>query len=120
MATTTTNSANTDARAGARERTAAAYESTRDAARRAGQSITGNPAAAVAGGFLVGALVGALVPATRKERDALQPLGHKLSGQARDAARKAAEASRDKMDQLTGQVVNKVGSAVVDAVAAKD
>ena len=120
MATTTNTNANTETPAGARERTAAAYESTLDAARRTGHSIASNPAAAVAGGFVVGALVGALVPATRKERDALQPLGHKLSGQARDAARKAAEASRDKMDQLTGQVVNKVGSAVVDAVAAKE
>ena len=120
MATTTTNSANTDARSGARERTAAAYESTRDAARRAGQSITGNPAAAVAGGFLVGALVGALAPTTEKERSTLQPLGQKLSDAARDQARKAAEAGRDKMDQLTGQVVNKVGSAVVEAVAAKE
>ncbi len=131
MATTTsTNTAKNGASAGTREtgdtyrstreRTAAAYESTRDAARRTGESIAGNPAAALAGGFLVGALVGALAPASRKEREALQPLGEKLSGQARDAARKAAEASRDKMDQLTGQVVNKVGSAVVDAVAAKE
>ena len=122
---TTTSSSNTDtakngATTGTRERTAAAYESTRDAARRTGETITSNPAAALAGGFLVGALVGAIAPATRKEREALQPLGEKLSGQARDAARKAAEASRDKMDQLTGQVVNKVGSAVVDAVAAKE
>jgi hypothetical protein len=103
-----------------RERTAAAYESTRKVARRAGERITGNPAAALAGGFLVGAVVGTLAPATRREREALQPLGQKLSEQARDAARKAADASREKMDQLTGQVVNKVGSAVVEAVAAKE
>jgi hypothetical protein len=103
-----------------RERTAAAYESTRSAVSRTGERISGNPTAALAGGFLVGAIVGALVPTTEKERSTLQPLGQKLSDTAREQARKAAEAGRDKMDQLTGQVVNKVGSAVVEAVAAKE
>ena len=103
-----------------RERTSAAYESTRNAVSDAARSVTGNPTAALAGGFIVGALVGALAPTTEKERSTLQPLGQKLSDAARDQARKAAEAGRDKMDQLTGQVVNKVGSAVVEAVAAKE
>ena len=103
-----------------RERTSAAYESTRSAVSDAARSVTGNPTAALAGGFIVGALVGALAPTTEKERSTLQPLGQKLSDAARDQARKAAEAGRDKMDQLTGQVVNKVGSAVVEAVAAKE
>ena len=39
---------------------------------------------------------------------------------AREAAQKGVEASRDKIDQLTGRVVNKVGSAVVEAVGGKD
>jgi len=103
-----------------RERTSAAYESTRNAVSGAARSVTGNPTAALAGGFLVGALVGALAPASEREREALRPLGGKLSDAARDQARKAAKAGRDKMDQLTGQVVNKVGSAVVEAVAAKE
>ena len=103
-----------------RERTAAAYESTRNAVSRTGERITGNPTAALAGGFLVGAIVGALAPTTEKERSALRPLGAKLSDTAREQARKAAEAGRDKMDQLTGQVVNRVGSAVVEAVAPKE
>lgn len=87
------------------------------ATRKTKQSLTSNPVAAVVGGFAVGALAGAIIPATRKERDALQPLGQKLNDAARQAARQAADSSRAKMDQITGQVVNKVGSQLVDAVA---
>lgn len=97
-----------------------ARETVSEATRKTAQSLSSNPVAALAGGFAVGALAGALIPATRREREALQPLGQKLTDTAREAARQAAEASRTKMDQLTGQVVNKVGSQLVDAVAPKE
>lgn len=109
---------------GARQTTGSSLSSVRetvsDATRRTAQSLSGNPVVALAGGFAVGALAGALIPATRREREALQPLGQKLTDSAREAARQAAEASRTKMDQLTGQVVNKVGNQLVDAVAPKE
>jgi hypothetical protein len=97
-----------------------ARQSVSGATRKTAQSLSSNPAAALAGGFVVGALAGVIIPATRRERDALQPIGQKVTDAARQAARQAAESSRAKMDQLTGQVVNKVGSQLVDAVAPKE
>ena len=84
---------------------------------QAGRRLSDNPVAALAGGFAIGALVGAAIPASTRERRALQPLGHKVSDTARTAARHAAETGRDKLNQLTGEVVTQVGSKVVDAVA---
>lgn len=97
-----------------------ARDTVSDATRKTKQSLTGNPVGALVGGFAVGALAGVIIPATRREKEALQPISQKLTDAARQAARQAAEASRDKMDRLTGQVVNKVGSQLVDAVAPKE
>lgn len=98
-----------------------AYESTTqavsDASRYTGRKITQNPVGALVGGFAVGAVIGACIPATRRERDALRPLGGKVSDAARTAAREAAVAGRDKLNKVTGEVVTQVGSKVVDAVA---
>lgn len=105
----------------AREASANAYGSTAEtlsgATRKTGETIASNPVIAMAGGFALGALLGVVVPATRREREALQPLGQKLNLAARDSAKQAASASRDKVDEVTGQVMTKIGSAVVDAVA---
>lgn len=110
-----------DAYQSTRTRTASTFASTResvsDATRRTGQGITSNPVGALVGGFAIGALVGVAIPATRRERQALQPLGEKISDAARTAARQAAEQGRDKLNRLTGEVVTQVGSKVVDAVA---
>ena len=98
--------------------TAAAFESGRASTRG---RLSENPVSALAGGFALGALLGAVIPATNRERRALQPLGEKASDAARAAARQAAEAGRDKLNQVTGEVVTSVGAKVVDAVApAKD
>ena len=111
MATNSSKSASSGTASGS---TSAAYQSGRSASSR---GISGNPVAALAGGFAVGAVIGAVLPASRRERDALQPLGLKVSEAARGAARQAAETGRDKLNRLTGEVVTQVGSKVVDAVA---
>lgn len=78
---------------------------------------SGNPVAALAGGFAVGAVLGAVLPSNSRERRALQPVGLKVNEAARGAARQAAETGRDKLNKLTGEVVTQVGSKVIDAVA---
>jgi hypothetical protein len=101
--------------------TASAFEGARSkttsATRSAGRKLTENPVNAVLGGFAVGAVLGTVIPATSRERKALQPVGQKLTEAARTAARQAAETGRDKLNRLTGEVVTQVGSKVVDAVA---
>ena len=121
MATTTSSTrTGTNGSGTAGESDSSIFQSARDsvsgAARSAGQTLTGNPTAAVAGGFAVGALLGLALPVTRRERELLEPVGEKITEAARTAARNAAEAGRDKLNQVTGQVVTQVGSAVVDAV----
>lgn len=85
-----------------------------------GGKLGQNPVGALVGGFAVGAVLGAVIPATRRERDALAPLGTKINDAARTAARQAAEAGRDKLNRVTGEVVTQVGSKVVDAVGGKE
>ena len=97
-------------------RIAGAFQSARATTASAGRKLTQNPVSTLAGGFAVGAVLGAVIPATRRERQALQPVGLKVSEAARGAARKAAETGRDKLNRLTGEVVTQVGSKVVDAV----
>jgi len=75
--------------------------------------IAGNPVAALAGGFAVGALVGALLPSSRREREALQPIGAKLG----EAARGAVDTGREKVSRLSDEVVTQVRSTVDNVVA---
>ena len=82
--------------------------------------LSENPVAALGAGFAVGAVLGAVIPAGQRERSTLQPLGLKMSEAARDAARQAAEAGRDKLNRVTGEVVTEIGSKVVDAVGGKE
>lgn len=74
---------------------------------------SGNPVATLAGGFAVGVLVGALLPASRREREALQPVGAKLG----DAARGAVDTGREKFGRLSEEVVTQVRSSVDQVVA---
>lgn len=108
----------------ARDRTVSAYEAARgraaDVTRQATDQIAVYPVGAVIGGLAVGAILGFLVPRTRREDEMLASTGRRLNEAAREAAQKGVEASRDKIDQLTGRVVNKVGSAMVEAVGGKD
>jgi ElaB/YqjD/DUF883 family membrane-anchored ribosome-binding protein len=112
-----------DAYQTARDRTLSAYEAARgraaDVTRQATDQIAIYPVGAVIGGLAVGALLGVLLPRSRREDELLGTAGRRLNEAARDAAQKGVEVSRERIDQLTGQVVNKVGSAVVEAVGGK-
>lgn len=78
--------------------------------------VSGNPAAAVAGGFAVGAVLAAVLPTTSRERRALQPVALKINESARGAARQAVDTGREKLNRVTGEVMTQVGSKMVDAV----
>jgi ElaB/YqjD/DUF883 family membrane-anchored ribosome-binding protein len=119
----------------ARERTSSAYEAARDRASKAydsardtvsrstnwsAENLSANPVGAILGGFALGAVLAAVLPATRREREALGGVGHKLTDAAREAARSASDAAREQIDEISNNAVQKVGQAVVDAVASKD
>lgn len=84
---------------------------------RAGKNATGriadNPVMALGAGFAVGALVGALLPSSRREREALQPIGAKIG----EAARGAVDTGREKVSRLSDEVVTQVRSTVDNVVA---
>ncbi len=88
----------------ARERTAAAYDATREKAgqarRRTAEEIDENPIAALVGGIALGALAATVIPRTRREVEALGPIGQKLSGVAREAVEKARSAGKEKIGEL--------------------
>ena len=108
----------------ARERTVSAYEAARerttDVTRQVTDQMTIYPVGAVIGGLAFGALLGALLPRTRRESEWFGTSGKRLVDAGRDAAQKGIDVGRDRVEQLTGQVVTKVGSAVVEAVGDKE
>jgi ElaB/YqjD/DUF883 family membrane-anchored ribosome-binding protein len=107
----------------ARERTASAYEAARsrasDVTRKASDQLTLYPIGAVVGGFLVGAMVGALLPRTETETKAMGKTGRKLTGAAKDAARRGLDAGREQLGDLRNKATEKVGEAVADVVGGK-
>lgn len=108
----------------ARERAGKAYETARDKVGRSTDwstdNLSNNPVGAILGGFALGAILAAVIPATRREKEALGGVGHKLTDAAREAARNATDAAREQIDEISNSAVQKVGQAVVDAVASKD
>jgi len=92
----------------AREKTVAAYGSARDRAssayattrQQASQQIDANPFGMLIGGFAVGALIAGLLPRTRQENKALGAVGGRINETAREAARAARDAGRDKLDEI--------------------
>ena len=113
-----------DALETARERTMSAYEAARertsDVTRQVSDQMSVYPVGAVIGGLVIGAVFGALLPRTRRETEWLGETSRKLTGAAREAAQKGIDTGRDRIEQLTGKVVAKVGSAVAEAVGDKD
>ncbi len=105
----------------ARTRTREAYAGVRDTAsratRRTAHEIDAHPMAAIAGGLAVGALIAAVLPATRRERELLGDVGHRITDAAREAARTATEAGRQQVEELSENAATKVGNAVIGAVS---
>lgn len=119
-----------DAYDAAREKTSAAYGSVRDTAssagRRTADGIDANPMAALVGGLALGAIAAAFLPKTRREDQLFGQVGQRISDTARDAARAAKDAGRDKLDELglnaesakqhVSEVVGSSATAAVDTV----
>jgi hypothetical protein len=118
----------------ARERASNAYEATRETAararRRTADEFDANPMAALVGGLAVGALAAVLLPRTRAETAALGGIGGQINDRARDAAKAAREAGREKLGeyglsreaarQKLSELASSAGEAVrssVDAAA---
>lgn len=104
----------------ARERTASAYETARDragaATRHASEQLSVYPIAAVVGGFAVGALVATLLPRSEREGKLLGETGRRLTGAAREAARRGIDAGKDQIEEIRAKAAQKMGEAVSDAV----
>jgi ElaB/YqjD/DUF883 family membrane-anchored ribosome-binding protein len=107
----------------ARERTASAYEAARsratDVTRQATDQLAIYPAAAVIGGFAIGALLAAVLPRTEQEEKVLGKTARRLTGAARDAAQRGLDAGKEQHDGLREKAAKKVGEAVGDLVGGK-
>lgn len=88
----------------ARERTQSAYGTARQSASRARQTtaekIEAAPGIALIGGLALGALAAALLPKSRREEELLGDYGRRINDRAREAAKAAKDAGRDKLDEL--------------------
>lgn len=102
-----------------RERTSALYGSARERASGvvSRETIESNPVLAIAGGLAIGAILGAVLPRTRREEELLGDVGHRVTDAAKEAANSAVEAGRSQVDELKNSALQKVGSAVVEAVS---
>lgn len=105
----------TETGAAAREKAAEAYEKGREAAARGvqqsrdlaakaaiktGDNIDRNPLAIVLGGIALGAIVGALLPTTEREKKVMGKAGKKINKKAREMAKAAKAAGKEKVDSL--------------------
>jgi len=107
----------------ARERTGSAYEAARsratDVTRQASEQLAIYPAAAVIGGFALGALAAALLPRTESEERLIGKTARRLTGAAREAAQKGIDAGREQIEEIREKAARRVGEAVADVVGGK-
>ena len=105
----------------ARERTVSAYEAARgrasDVTRQATDQLSIYPVGAVIGSFAIGALLAAMLPRTESEEKMLGKTGRRLTGAAKDAAKRGLDAGREQIEQIRSKTAHRVGEAVGDAVA---
>lgn len=121
-----------DAYSSTRERTSAAYGTARERAssarQRTSQGIDTNPFGALIGGLAVGALIAAVLPKSRREEELLGNYGKKINQTAKEAARAAKDAGKDKLDELglnqetakqkLGDIASKAGEAARTSASA--
>ena len=72
---------------------------------KASQQINNSPLIAVGAGAALGAVLGAVLPASRKEKDLLRPLGTKLTTTGTGAVERARDMSKQKFDEMAGDKV---------------
>ena len=112
----------------ARERAVEAYDQARVAARKAGQSASGQvseaPFIALGGGLALGALIAALLPTSKRERDLLGPVAGRIKDTATDAVGAARDAGTARLGELGltrergGDVFKQVLDGATDALRA--
>jgi hypothetical protein len=71
----------------------------------ASDQIDNSPLIALGAGAALGAVLGAVLPATRKEREVLAPLGSKLTTAGNGAIERARDMGKQKFDEMAGDKV---------------
>jgi hypothetical protein len=71
----------------------------------ASQQIDNSPLIALGAGAALGAVLGAVLPASRKEKELLAPLGLKLSEASTGAVDRARNMGKQKFDEMAGDKV---------------
>lgn len=112
----------------ARDRAVEAYDSAREAARRAGRSANEQfdeaPLVALGGGLALGALIAALLPTSRRERELLGPVTERIKDSAAAAAQAARDAGTGRLGELGltrdrgSEVLRQVVDGAADALRA--
>ena len=73
-----------------------------DVGETASRQIDNSPLIALGAGVALGAALGAMLPASRKERELLGPVGTKLSDAGYGAVDRARDMGKQKFDELAG------------------
>ena len=71
----------------------------------ASQQIDNSPLIALGAGAALGAVLGAVLPASRKEKELLAPLGSKLNEASTGAIDRARDLGKQKFDEMAGDKV---------------
>ena len=76
-----------------------------DLSRSASSQIDNSPLIALGAGVALGAVLGAVLPASRRERELLQPLGAKLNTAGTGAIERGREMAKQRFDEMAGDKV---------------
>ena len=71
----------------------------------ASRQIDDSPIIALGAGLALGAVLGAVLPASRKERELLGPVGSKVTDKGYEAVDRAKEMGKQKFDEMAGDKV---------------
>jgi hypothetical protein len=76
-----------------------------DLGETASNQIDNSPIIAVGAGLALGAVLGAVLPASRKERELLGPVGSRVTDKGQEAVDRAREMGKQKFDEMAGDKV---------------
>jgi hypothetical protein len=76
-----------------------------DLAETASSQIDNSPLIALGAGVALGAVLGAVLPASRREKELLQPLGAKLNTAGTGAIERGRELAKQRFDEMAGDKV---------------
>ncbi|WP_114226413.1 MULTISPECIES: hypothetical protein [Sphingomonas] len=76
-----------------------------DFADSAAARIEDSPLIALGAGIALGAVLGAVLPASRREKELLQPLGAKLNTASTGAIERGREMAKQRFDEMAGDKV---------------